>query len=223
MSSGACCETVADVGGGDAGLGDHRLDVVDELGAGEVVGDLADRGEGGVDVVDGAAGAQVGDEAAELGEGGVDRGGHVGDALALHEGVDGCRRARLAEATSWSSGSALDLGGDASIWSRSAGTPSAAVPMLATAVLVSARTPERFSTSWACVAWSTTPADRGEDRGELARGLLDAARVQERAGVGEEEAEVLGGGLISRRGDEGVDVGEEVDGALAPRPRAAGR
>ena len=85
-------------------LGHERRQVLG--GGGDGVGGAAGRGQGGVDVGDGAAVPKLGEGAAQFVERGGELGRDVGDAGAGEEGVGGGRARRLAEVTSWSSGSA---------------------------------------------------------------------------------------------------------------------
>ena len=141
----------------------RSFELRDELGLGGLVGDSARRGEGGVDVVDGAAGAQVA-RPRRAGRRATPRPRRAGSARPRCGRRRRCRRPRsLAEATSSSSGRALALADSASTWSISAGTPSAAVPMLASEVLAVARTSLRLATSCCLGRLVDQRARRGED------------------------------------------------------------
>ena len=169
----------------------------DELGLGGLVGECAHRGEG----------------LAKLGQGLVDRGGELGHALALHEGVDavdelGGRGDELV------GGERCTFFATPSIWSRISGTPSAAVPMLAIDGLGLGEDVVEVLDELALGRLVDGLAHRGEDRGDLVGACwMPGFWMRSRASA-RSSAEVLGGGLDLGRGDDGVDVGEQRDDAL---------
>ena len=117
----------------------------------------------------------------------------------------------VAEATSSSSGRAFALAESASTSARSAGTPSAAVPMLASEVLAVASTSLRLATSCSSVAWSTSARAEARIAASWAGASWMPLLADQPAGVGEQQAEVLRRLADALGGDERVDVGEERD------------